>query len=222
MPPKRKRSSARNHVRHEFDDSDNNYDEIIDIPNPDDSGDSDAGSDDEHFDDGSNDHYEDIEDLLSQYSYRKISKTYTDNQSKLEIDHTYKWVRGEKVYDTDVRNELLLNIAQKEKIRGFSYVELFELFFSDAIKSYIIEATNENGYNLSKIDLETFLGIIILSSFNKRKSQRDYWSSDALLSCDIVQQAMSRSTFEEIKSHLKYSKSRDKTLMIRHGGFDSC
>lgn len=59
------------------------------------------------------------------------------------------------------------------------------------------------------MDLETFLGIIILSSFNKRKSQRDYWSSDVLLSCDIVQQAMSRSTFEEIKSHLKYSTAKD-------------
>jgi len=56
MPPKRRRSSARSHICHKFDDSDN-YDEIIDIPNPDDSGDSDAGFD-EHFDDGNNDHYE--------------------------------------------------------------------------------------------------------------------------------------------------------------------
>jgi len=183
MPPKRKRSSA--HVHYEFHNSDNNYNEIIDIPNPDDSGDSDAGSDGEQFDDGNNDHYEDTEDLFSQYLYRQISKTYTDNQSKLESYHTYKWISGEKVYDTDVRNELLLNNAQKEKIRGSSHVELFELFFSDDMKNYVMEATIENGYSLSKIDLETFLGVIILSSFNKRKSQRD-WSSDALLSCDIV------------------------------------
>lgn len=212
MSPKRKRNSTVSHIRYEFDDSDNNYDELIDIPNPDHSGDSDAGTGDEQFEDESNDHCEDIEDLFLQYSYRKISKTYTDSQNKLEHDHIYRWVNGEKVHDTDIRSESLLTNSQKAKIRQSSYVELFEMFFSDAMKNYVMEATNENGYNLSKVDLETFLGVIILSSFNKRKSQRDYWSSDDLLSCNIVQSAMSRTTFEKIKSHLKCSKLTDKNL----------
>ena len=117
----------------------------------------------------------------------------------------YEWVSGEKMYDSNLQNELLLSNAEKGQIRGFSPVELFELFFSDDMKNYITEATNDTGYNLSKIGLETFLGVIILSSFNKRKSQRDDWSSDPLLSYNILQQAMSRTNFEEIKSHLKCS-----------------
>lgn len=203
MPPKRARNSANSQILREFDDSNNNYDEIIDLPNPDDSGDSDSGSEGDQFD------HENTENIVSQYSYRTISKTYSDSQSKLENDHIYKWVTGEKINNAILQNELLLNNIQKTKICGSSPVELFELFFSDNMKSYISEATNENGYDLSRMELETFLGIIILSSFNSRKSQRDYWSSDVLLSCDIVQQAMSRSTFEEIKSHLKYSKAKD-------------
>ena len=51
MPPKRKRCSSRSHD--EFDDSNNNYNEFIDIPNPDDSGESDGGSDDEDLDENS-------------------------------------------------------------------------------------------------------------------------------------------------------------------------
>ena len=127
----------------------------------------------------------------------------------MENEHLYEWVSGEKKCDSNLQNELLLSNAEKAKIRGSSPVELFELFFSDDMENYIIEATNDNDYNLTKIDLKTFLGVIILSSFNKRKSQRDDWSSDPLLSCDIVQQAMSRTNFEEIKSHLKCSKSGD-------------
>ena len=74
MPPKRKRCSSRSHD--EFDDSNNNYNEFIDIQNPDDSEDSDGGSDDEDLDENS-DQDTDIEDMLAQHSYKKISKTYT-------------------------------------------------------------------------------------------------------------------------------------------------
>ena len=50
---------------------------------------------------------------------------------------------------------------------------------------------------------------IVVTSFNKRKSQRDYWSTDPFISCDVISTAMSRKTFEEIKSRLKYSKAGD-------------
>ena len=160
MPRKRKRCSSRSHKHYEFDDSNNNYNEFIDIPNPDDSGESDRGSDDEDLDENSDQHT-DIEEVLAQHSYKKISKTYTDNQKKLENEHLYEWVNGEKNYDSNLQNELLLSNAEEEKIRGSSPLELFKLFFSDDMKNYIIEATIVNGYNLTKIDLETFLGVII-------------------------------------------------------------
>jgi len=63
------------------------------------------------------------------------------------------------------------------------------------MKNYIIAATKENGYELSLSDLNTFIGIIIFSSFNKRKSQCDYWSTDPYLSSEIISSAMSRDKF---------------------------
>jgi len=58
-------------------------------------------------------------------------------------------------------------------------------------------------------DLNIFIAILMVSSFNKRKSQRDYWLKDPFLSCEVVCSAMARDTFENIKSKLKYSKSDD-------------
>lgn len=78
------------------------------------------------------------------------------------------------------------------------------------MKNHIIEATKENGYDLSMHDLNTFIGIVIFSSFNKRKSQRDYWSHDLYLGEGVVSAAMTCNKFESIKSHLKYSKAAEQ------------
>lgn len=133
MPPKRAQNSANSQILREFDDSNNNYDEIIDLPNQDDSGDSDSGgvlhnAQGDQFDHG------DTENIVSQYSYKTISKTYSDSQSKLENDHIYKWVTGEKMNNAILQNKLLLNNTRKIKICGSSPVELFELFFLDDMK----------------------------------------------------------------------------------------
>ncbi|XP_043472990.1 piggyBac transposable element-derived protein 3-like [Leptopilina heterotoma] len=82
--------------------------------------------------------------------------------------------------------------------------------WSSELKSYIIEATRQNGYNLSKDDFDAFVGIIILSSLNQRKSQRDYWCTDELLACKPIVSAMSRTKFEDVKSKIKMSKSEDE------------
>ena len=53
----------------------------------------------------------------------------------------------------------------------------------------------ETVFDLQLDDLNTFIGIII-SSFNKRRSQRDYWSPKPFLSCEVVSSAMTRDEFE--------------------------
>ena len=58
-------------------------------------------------------------------------------------------------------------------------------------------------------ELNVFIGIIIFSSFNRRLSQRDYWSNDPLLHSVPVASAMSCNNFEMIKSKLKFSKPED-------------
>ena len=44
-------------------------------------------------------------------------------------------------------------------------VELFKAFFSIEIKQYIIDGCIENDFNLQLQDLNTFLGVIIVTSF---------------------------------------------------------
>lgn len=144
------------------------------------------------------------------HSYSTVCNSYNNNQKKLEETHEYTWKNGEHIYSDSVTNEIILSDSDKKIISNSSHVELFGFFFSAELKAYLIEATQENGYELSVNDLDTFLGIIIFSTFNKRLSQRDYWSNDPFLKSDVVCNAMSRNKFELIKKNLKGSKLADK------------
>ena len=107
-------------------------------------------------------------------------------------------------------NNLLLSEKNKNEIKKKSVVELFETFCSSELKNYIIKATNENGYPLTTNDFNTFLGILIFTSFNSRPSQTDYWSNDIFLKAEPVAKSMSRNKFQAIKSHLKCALPKDK------------
>ena len=104
----------------------------------------------------------------------------------------------------------MLTDKTKKIIRNYSFVELFELYFSKEMKNYIVDCTNQNGYPLTLDDFDTFIGIIILSIINQRKSQKDYWSKNPLLQCIPIASAIKRDKFLEIKSHLKLSTAEDK------------
>lgn len=200
MPPKAKRAKKSNkrQPEYEFDDSNDAYDEIVLIPDA--------------YDSGSSDDFDSETETYEnepQSFFRETYKRYTDNQIKLEKNHTYQWVNGETTSTGNLENLLLLTDTNKKKINESSPVELFENFFCDEIKNYIIEATSENGLDLSLQDFNTFVGIIILTAINKRKSQRDHWSTDPYLRNNVIACAMSRTEFEKIKSKLKYSKSKD-------------
>lgn len=89
------------------------------------------------------------------------------------------------------------------------------------MKEYIIQATESNGYSLTHDTLNKFLGIIMLSIINSRKSVRDNWSTKSVLCCPIVENAMSRNEFLAIKKHLKFytlqdKKDNDKVWKVRH------
>ena len=180
-----------------MDTSKNDFDEIITLPNPNDSGSDNSGSDAEW------------DEEVSEITYKLACKTYTEDQAKLEGNHDFCWADGEKRYPDVIEDNILLKESTKKNIRDSEPVGLFETFFSIQIKQYIIDACKENDFDLQLQDLNTFLGIIIITFFNKRKSQRDYWSTDPFISGDVISSAMSRKTFEEIKSRLKYSKAGD-------------
>ena len=194
---KRKRRSVPTQVRYEVDTSKNDFDEIITLPNPNDSGSDNSDSDAEW------------DEEVQEITYKLACKTDTKDQAKLEGNHDFCWADGEKRYPDVIEDNILSTESAKENIRDSEPVELFETFFSIEIKQYIIDACKDNDIDLQLQDSNTLIGIIIVTSFNKRKSQRDYWSTDLFISCDVISSAMSRKTFEEIKSRLKYSKAGD-------------
>ena len=93
-----------------------------------------------------------------------------------------------------------------------SAVEIFELFFSEDLKKYIIEATRENGLELSYEDLNKFVGILIASIVNVRKKEGDFWSRRKVLHHKLIADTLSRKEFLVIKRHLKLSKKSDQNL----------
>lgn len=85
------------------------------------------------------------------------------------------------------------------------------MFFSLSMKKYMIDASFEKGLQIALTELNIFIGIIILTSFNSRTTERDYWSNDRFLKCPIVRSVMSRNRFLKIKKGLKCSKTDDES-----------
>ena len=186
--------------------SDDEVDENIFLPDPDNSGDEDDSGDSES---------EFLDDISPEKTYSQASKNYRENQSKLEEKYVFEWVEGEKCYPCNVENTCRMSDNVKQKHKKMSNVELFKTFFSDDMNNYIIEATKLNGYDITMVDLNTFIGILIASAFNPRKSYKHYWSTDPCLSFEPIKKAMPRNKFQKIKSKIKYSKPEDKDLNDR-------
>lgn len=142
----------------EFEDEDN----MVILPNPEDSGDSDT---DDETQIGNSSH--DSDDLdgheVQSISYRKVFENYSQTQRLLEPDHAYEWKEGEKLCVGNINDELLLSNNVKSQIRNSSLTELFELFFSKNLKKYVVGAPCERGFDLSMNDFEVFIGILLLS-----------------------------------------------------------
>ena len=197
----------------EVDENENGDFDAVFIPQPDDSGDSDSESEDEEL--------ASVDGAIPKVSYSQVLDSYNEDQEKLEENHEYVWVPGEFSYEQSADDEILLPDRTKKMICQSTPVDFFELFFSKDMKTYIIENTCQNGCDLSPDDFDVFLGIIILSIFNQRKSERDFWSTNKLLACHPISSAMSRNKFSAIKSKLKLSKPEvadvnDKAWRVRH------
>ena len=171
------------HNINEIEETENEDFDAIYIPASDNSGDSGSDSD-----------VEEESNLIQEFSnisYRKVSENYEAEQAKLEADYNYSWVSGEQQYNECPENVILLPDHIKKMLSELSSIQLFELFFSKNMKDYIIESTRKNDFCLTSNELDVFLGIKVLSIFNRRESQDDYWSTNQLLECLPVSTAMS-------------------------------
>lgn len=176
--------------------------------------DSDGGSDSENESEMNSDTY------LPRGSYEQVKSVYNNRQKRLEENHDFQWVEGayENLDDEggfisadgEEYREICLNHDVKMELKSKNAKELFELFFSSEIKEHIIESSSERGLNITVETLDAFVGILVLSIINSRKSYKDYWSTRRVLSCDIVASSMSRNTFREIKQKIKFYKESEK------------
>lgn len=143
--------------------------------------------------------------------YQQVRSCYNSSQKLLERHHLYDWKNDAQEYLLDeCTDNYSFNLSALSHLKLKNAFELFRLFFTDEMKNHIIEATKENNFELSGDDFDKFLVIIMISIFNARKSQRDYWSTKLLLGCPIVQKLMSRNEFFEIKKNIKFYKNEDR------------
>lgn len=144
--------------------------------------------------------------------YDVLHESYSAKQTLLEERHDYNWIDGEINNSFDLENKIFLSNDQVNKIKSMSKLEIFEMFFCNDLKLIIIDATRENLFDLSIDKFNRFVGILMLTIYNSRKKLRDYWSDNDLLSCKRVQDCMSRDTFLEIKSKLKFARANEQNL----------
>jgi len=88
-------------------------------------------------------------------------------------------------------------------------VELFELFLDDHIFKHMVEqsrlyrvSNNWPDPNISEEEMKVFLGILIVSGYNKFSSKAMFWSEGKDLQNQAVYEVMRRDRFDTIMKSL--------------------
>ena len=105
-------------------------------------------------------------------------------------------------YDQDKKAQaVLLQLAALTMWTSFEkiFAPLIELILHET-NQYVIRDKNKLQFKLTSEELADFIGLIFLSGYSIRLSERDYWSIDPDLRCDPFCETMSRNRFFEIKS----------------------
>ena len=108
-----------------------------------------------------------------------------------------------------------------ESSSAFDYLQLL---WPDSLTSLIAVETNRyahqkkrsNWVDVSKDEVWSFLGIIVLMGIHRLPRVRNYWSKDELLGVSAVQEAMSLNRFWAIWSnlHLVDNSSKENEFII--------
>lgn len=162
VAPKRSRSAKEkfrsrlldNIETDDYVDDGRNYVDLAFIPNPQED-DTEAFDNQSSNDDPNDDNDLEDSDVFDENDviggdYQYFCDNYNNNQKLLEPNYNFRWQQGELQYDETIMNEqIFLSEEMKNSILRMSHVQLFELYISDDLNQYILEATLENGYELS-------------------------------------------------------------------------
>ena len=82
---------------------------------------------------------------------------------------------------------------------GLTRWKSFEIVFKNLIKHIVVETNryanrdqNKPDFLISEEEMMNFIGLLLLSGYNSRKNQREYWSTDPDLCCDAFVECMSQ------------------------------
>ncbi|XP_065370926.1 piggyBac transposable element-derived protein 2-like, partial [Calliphora vicina] len=97
----------------------------------------------------------------------------------------------------------------REELKNRIPVQIFETLFDEKIIDLIIsnstnyaKQNNRHEFHLNDSDLKKFLGVLILSGYNKLPREPMYWSLDEDIGKEIVAKALSRHRFRDIKRNI--------------------
>ena len=82
-----------------------------------------------------------------------------------------------------------------------SFVDITRLLV-DETNRYAHSEKNNLEFSVSMEEMMNFIGLVFMSGYNIRLSERDYWSTDPDLLCAASSKIMSRNRFFKIKSYL--------------------
>ena len=96
--------------------------------------------------------------------------------------------------------------------RDMNPVELFELFWDELLIENILDQMKlysiwkgKDVFVSSKAEFRTFLGIVMLSGYNKLPQRKLYWSHDSDVGNDLVKSSMRKNKFEQIMQFLHFT-----------------
>ncbi|KFM60345.1 PiggyBac transposable element-derived protein 2, partial [Stegodyphus mimosarum] len=161
-----------------------------------------------------------------------ISDKKKENNSRKRKRESIVWTNESPAYtfgnleNLSKRNSDILTA----QTNNMSPVELFEEFFTESVYDMIVEETNRYAhemknklnYNVTKDEIKTFIGFLILSGYHTLPSERDYWAEADDLGVTIVKNAMTRNFYLELKRLLHFQDNKlhqynknDKSFKIR-------
>ena len=131
-----------------------------------------------------------------------------------------------KVHARSNGHEKLLQ-EMKEKLEGYSPLQVFEEIFSNEIVDLIVKESvryatewkNRPSTSLTSDDIKQFIGVLLISGYHKLPAQTQYWSNDEDLGLQIVKSAISKSKLQDIKSILHFCDNNEAENNKNDKGF---
>lgn len=132
-----------------------------------------------------------------------------------------QWKKGEAtvaLQPASIEQERIEHL--KLQLEEKSPLDIFLMFFDDEVQELIVTFSqkyaadnNRHDFELDRVKLLNFIGIMVLTGYHSLPQQHLYWSNDEDKGLGIVKNCMSRNNFCNIKRniHLSDNSTLDKT-----------